>query len=574
MHSIRFDHDVPMQTRDGVTLRADVCRPDDDERHPVILARTPYSKQRPGESDFLSPVAAARAGYAFVVQDTRGRFRSDGAYRPSMPEGDDSYDAVEWAAQQPWSDGSVGMFGLSYGARIQWQAALTRPPSLKAIAPGIGSAGNLSDFRRQGVLDFEQSVSWFSLMAPDMANRLERGGRDVTDIRKWLSRAIANPDEVLHHLPFKSVPHFDFDGIREGFLAVSSDKLPASVSSEADLLWDFSRVEVPCLHAGGWFDIFAGSTVEAYQGMRARGGTSRAREGQHMIMGPWVHSRQLPPNAGALMFGPTAGGPGSLIEAQHLAFFDRYLRGEDVEVPAVRYFVIGLNRWRNADQWPPAEAEVRRRYLHSRGNAQTASGDGTLGWEAPANEPADRYRYDPSDPVPSAGGRSLPTGSLAPGPVDQGAVEHRSDVLCFTSEALDQELEVTGPVALVLHATTSAPDTDFVAKLVDVHPNGRAYNLLEGVVRARYRDGLLAPQPAKPGEVMELQIDLASISVVFRKGHRLRLQLASSNFPRIDRNMNTGNPFGEDSAGVVAEQTVLHDAQHPSHLMLAVMPTG
>ena len=570
--AVRIDHDVPMRTRDGITLRADVFRPDDSGRHPAILSRTPYDKRLSWNSDFLSAVQAARAGYAFVIQDTRGRFASEGEYLPGMPEGKDGYDAVEWVAAEPWCDGRVGMAGASYLGRIQWQTALEQPPSLKAIAPAIITSGPLSEWRQAGVVDFEANVSWFSLMAVEMTNRLERQGRDVAEIRRWLERARQNIDEVLEYLPFRDVPHFNFEGIREGFQARASDALPPGITGDADLFWDFSRVTVPCFHAGGWFDIYAGSLFTSFTKMRAQGGSAAARQGQHVFCGPWVHGGQLPAFAGGLHFGPTANAAGSFSQARQLAFFDKYLRGEDIDIPAVRYFVMGRNQWRNASDWPLPETEWTRFYLSSQGRAQTAAGDGTLCREAPGSEPPDRYLYDPRFPVPTTGGRSLPTGKLVPGPLDQTHVERRGDVLCYTTSALREDLEVTGPIRLHLYAATSATDTDFVAKLVDVHPDGAAYNVAEGVIRARYRAGLLAPQPVVPGAVNEYEIDLANVSIVFRRGHRLRLDVTSSNFPRIDRNMNTGNRLGEDAEGIPAVQTVHHDATFASHLLLPVIP--
>jgi putative CocE/NonD family hydrolase len=570
--SVRIDHDVPMRTRDGVTLRADIFRPDDGGRHPAILSRTPYDKRLSWNSDFLSAVQAARAGYAFVIQDTRGRFASEGDYLPGMPEGKDGYDAVEWVASEPWCDGTVGMAGGSYLGRIQWQTALEQPPSLKAIAPAIITSGPLSEWRQAGVVDFESNVSWFSLMAVEMTNRLERQGQDVSEIRRWLERARTNIDEVLEYLPFRDVPHFNFPGIREGFQARSSDALPPGITSERDLFWDFSRVTVPCFHAGGWFDIYSGSLFTSFTKMRECGGSEAARQGQHVFCGPWVHGGQLPAYAGGLHFGPTANAAGAFSQARHLAFFDKYLRGKDIDIPAVRYFVMGVNQWRNADDWPLPETEWTRFFLSSTGHAQTAAGDGALTCDAPGAGPPDRYLYDPRFPVPTSGGRSLPTGKLVPGPLDQTHVERRSDVLCYTTGELHEDLEVTGPVKLHLYAATSAPDTDFVAKLVDVYPDGAAYNVAEGVIRAKYRAGLLSPQPVVPGEVNEYVIDLANVSVVFRRGHRMRLDVTSSNFPRIDRNMNTGNPLGEDAEGVPAVQSIHHDGTFASHLLLPVIP--
>ena len=240
------------------------------------------------------------------------------------------------------------MAGGSYLGRIQWQTALEQPPSLKAIAPAIITSGPLSEFRQAGVVDFESNVSWFSLMAVEMANRLERQGRDVSEIRQWLERARANIDEVLNYLPFRDVPHFNFEGIREGFQARASDALPPEIAKAEDLFWDFSRITVPCFHAGGWFDIYSGSIFTSFNMMQERGGSDAARRGQHVFCGPWVHGGQLPSFAGGLHFGPTANAAGSFSQARQLAFFDRYLRGNDVEIPAVRYFVMGVNQWRNA----------------------------------------------------------------------------------------------------------------------------------------------------------------------------------------------------------------------------------
>jgi putative CocE/NonD family hydrolase len=318
--------------------------------------------------------------------------------------------------------------------------------------------------------------------------------------------------------------------------------------------------------------MYSGSLFTSFNQMRARGGSEAARRGQHVFCGPWVHGGQLPAYAGGLHFGPTASAAGSFSQARQLAFFDRYLRGADVDIPAVRYFVMGINQWRNADAWPLPQTEWTRFYLHSRGRAQTAAGDGALSGDVPGSEPPDRYLYDPRFPVPTTGGRCLPTGKLVPGPLDQTHVERRPDVLCYTTGELGVDLEITGPVTLQLYAATTAPDTDFVAKLVDVHPDGAAYNVAEGVIRARYRAGLLTPQPVAPGEVIAYQIDLANVSMVFRAGHRLRLDITSSNFPRIDRNMNTGNRLGEDTEGIPAVQTVHHDATCASYLLLPVIP--
>jgi|MDTB01.3.fsa_nt_gb hypothetical protein len=578
--SIRIDRDVPMETRDGVTLRADVYRPDDDMKYPAILSRTPYNKLWSGHNDYLTATYAACAGYAFVLQDTRGTNASEGEFvsewncNTGQPEeGPDGYDAVEWVAAEPWCDGRVGMAGNSYLGHVQWQAALLQPPSLKAIAPAIIASGPGPESRANGVFEFEMMVSFYTMMSLGTVDRLRKEGRDVSRMSEMVTRAMSNIDEVLEYLPLKNVPHFDFDGLREDFSQRLMEPARAQLKSESDLYWDFEKVQVPCFHAGGWYDMYSGSLFTSFNMMRNNGGCPESRDGQHIFCGPWVHGSALLPVTGALNFGPSATGMMSAAEDRQLAFFDRYVKGMDVEIPAVRYFVMGLNEWRDADAWPLPDTIWKKYFLSSNGSANSAAGDGLLTPDAPGSQPPDCYHYNPLNPVPTVGGRSL-GGKLTPGPFNQAKAEKRQDVLCYTTAPLDADLEVTGPIKVHLSAATSARDTDFVAKLVDVHPDGDAFNVVEGIIRARFRHGLLNPSLVTPGEVQDYVIDLASVSIVFRKGHRMRLDITSSNFPRFDRNMNTGNPFGEDAEGLIAEQTVFHDEGHASYVELPIMRTG
>jgi putative CocE/NonD family hydrolase len=572
--SVRIDQDIPITMRDGVVLRADVYRPDDSEKHPAIVVRTPYSKILGGDSDFLSAVRAAFAGYAFVIQDTRGRFASEGEFMPGMSEGPDGYDTVEAVAAEPWCDGNVGMFGGSYLGRNQWQAALENPPHLKAIAPQITFSGPLSDTRLSGVVELEQSISWFTGVAVDMLERHRQQGKDISKAREMLDRARFNPSEVYNYLPLKAVPHFQFEGLSEAFGARMTDDIPPTVKTEEDLHWDYSKVKVPCFHAAGWYDIFTGSLFKNFLGMREYGGSELARQGQYVLCGPWSHGGTLLAYVGGLHFGPAGNSLATFTMERHITFFNKYLRGiEGRPMAPVRYFLMGRNRWRNADTWPLPQTNWQRFFLHSRGRANTAAGDGHLSQDAPGSEPADIYVYDPRFPVPTVGGRILPSGSLVPGPFEQTPVEKRSDVLCYTTPELKEEIEVTGPLVLHLFAATSTKDTDFMAKLVDVYPDGSAYNVSEGCIRARFRKSILRPEPVSPGEVNEYIIDLAATSIVFGKGHRIRMDVTSSNFPRIDRNMNTGNPFGEDAEGVPAVQTIYHQTEYSSYIDLPVIPS-
>ena len=572
--SIRIDRDIPMKTRDGITLYADIYRPDDREKHPAILTRSPYNKLFSATSDYLPAVDAAFAGYAFVVQDTRGRFASEGQFIPGGPEGQDGYDTVEWMASEPWCDGNVGMSGGSYLGRIQWQTAVEAPPHLKAIAPQITTAGPIGETRMSGHIDLEQAVSWFATMAIDMIDKLEKQGKDVSKMRESVNWARFHTNEVCNYLPLKEIPYFKFEGISQGFQPELAEALLSLFKSEEDLYWNYSKVQVPGFHSSGWYDLNTGSLFTNFLNMRQKGGSDLARKSQHIFCGPWVHGGQLLAFAGDVHFGPVARGIAALAKERLIAFFDKYLRGENIHIPALQYFVMGLDQWKKAEEWPLPQTDWQRFYLHSGGQARTASGDGLLSREEPGSEPPDIYVYDPLNPVPTLGGRNLPTGRLVPGPIDQTPNEKRNDVLCYTTPVLKADMEITGPLKLHLFASTSVKDTDFTAKLINVYPNGAAYNLAEGQIRTRYRKSLLKPEFVTPGEVVEYEIDLAATSVLFRKGHRIRLDITSSNFPRIDRNMNTGNPFAQDAKGIPARQTVFHESAYASYIDLPVIPEG
>ena len=571
--SIRIDRDIPIKMRDGVTLQADVYRPDTTEKYPAIIVRTPYNKIPSARSDFLSPLDAAFAGYAVVIQDTRGRFASEGDFTAGMPEGQDGYDTIEAVVTEPWCDGNVGMAGASYLGRNQWQAALENPPHLKAIAPHVIGSGLLSDSRLAGVHELESAISWSAVMAIDTLQKQAQQGKDVSEAIKMIRYAMTHTKEVCSFLPLKELPHFKFEGLEEGFMKRFSDDELKKYKSEADFRWDYSKVQVPCMLSAGWYDMFVGSTFENFLGMQNQGGSTIAREGQHLFMGPWVHGSRVNNQVGRVNFGPSASGGGSFATARHLAFFDKYLKGIDSQflVP-VRYFIMGLNRWKNAESWPLPETDWQRFYLHSRGNANSVTGDGTISREEPGTEPVDIFVYNPHNPVASRGGRINPDLNLPAGPLDQSLTEKRNDVLCYTSPELKEGIEISGPLQLHLFASSSAVDTDFMVRLIDVHPDGLAINVAEGCLRARYRNSILKPELLKPDEVTEFVIDLAATSNYFDKGHHIRIDITSSDFPRFDRNMNTGNPFGEDAQGIPALQTIFHQSGRASYIDFPVIP--
>ena len=590
MTSIRIDRNVQMEMRDNTILRADICRPDDKERHPAILIRTCYGKVPAAIWDPLNFVEFAYAGYAVIFQDIRGRFASDGEWNQdsaklvgigmSRVEATDGYDSVEWIASQSWCDGNVGMAGGSYLAALQWATAMESPPHLKAISPWVGASLTPEEQSGQplsgGADHLYLLASFIPLMAMDIADRMEKQGEDVTEMRRVITDALTNPSEVYNYLPLNKIPLIQFERIREIWDVTFN---PAFTSQRAGRARrEYEKVTVPCFHISGWYDVFTWATFHNFNNMRKQGGSKLAQEGQHVLMGPWIHSGvRLLSWAGELDFGVRAGWP--LIKEYQvnqlsLAFFDKYLRGKNIDIPTVRYYVMGRNHWRNADTWPLPQTQWQRFYLHSNGNANTSRGDGLLSREEPHSEPNDYFVYNPHLPVPSVGGRLNVMAGLIAGPLDQSHIEGRHDILCYTTPELQEDTEITGPLEMHLFAATSARDTDFTAKLVDVYPDGRAYNITEGIKRARGLKSTSQPELVNPGEVNEYIIGLSHTSQLFWKGHRIRIEISSSNFPMFDRNMNTGNPIGEDTEGITAMQTIYHQQEYASYIDLPVIPNS
>jgi len=565
-----------MEMRDGTLLRADVYRPDDNQKHPAILFRNLLNRIRSGGNDFLNLIDAAFAGYALVVQDTGDRLTSENEHKRSdrlAIEGVDGYDSVEWIASQTWCDGNVGSAGGSYLAREQWITAMENPPHLKAMAPSIGGAWTLQDQTLlAGTMNLYRVASSIPQTGLDMMNKLEKQGKDVTKTREVLYRALANPEEVYNFLPLKDSPLSKLEGIGELWNNMLRNRIPGTeLAGKAH--WPYHKIMVPCFHIDGWYDHHTWATFKNFQSMREEGGSQLARDGQHVLIGPWAHSGQLPSVVGDINFGDWASGTGAKVTEQNIAFFNKYLCGMDVELPSVRYFVMGRNIWQNADTWPLPQTQWQRFFLHSKGRANTSGGDGLLNQDEPGSEPVDIFVYNPLFPVPTTGGRIVPTSGLVAGARDQSHIEKRGDILCYTTPELGEDTEVTGPLELHLFAATSTRDTDFTAKLIEVYPDGRAYNVAEGIIRARFRKSVFQPEPVNPGEVYEYTINMGHISNLFRKGHRIRIDISSSNFPTSDRNMNTGNTIGEDSLGIPAMQSIYHQPGYASYVDLPLIPS-
>jgi len=559
-----IEENVPAAMRDKTILRADLYRPEGAaEALPVLLCRTPYHKRSDRHVNDARQLAAR--GYIVAVQDVRGRYASEGEYLwmfdDQHSEAEDGYDSVEWAATLPGSTGQVGMIGLSYDAWLQWAAATLRPPHLVAIAP-VGIGTRLLEMN-YGTFETERRLRWCYAMASDYR---QRAGITTGPQTREEANAIWERTERgkwIWFLPFDDLPMDDlFAGLAGQFRQY--------LRHQHVEYWRFHeqhpQVNVPAFGITGWYDRLIG-TIDHFTGMRQNGRTEQARRQQKLLVGPWGHTTNLTRQVGDMDFGPEAElNYYDLIKT----WFDYWLKGIDTglaDEPPIKLFIMGANTWRDEEEWPLARTVYTDYYFHSQGAANTPQGDGRLSPKSPGDEPVDRYRYDPRDPVMSL---FTPDGQDAP--CAQHPLDHRRDVLVYATPPLEEEIEVTGPVTVKLWAASTAPDTDFTAKLVNVRADGFAVNLCHGIVRARYRESYETPGLIEPGQVYEYTIQLRPVSNLFKKGDRIRLDISSSNFPFFDRNHNTGREFYADAELVPAEQTVYHSAEYPSRIILAIIP--
>ena len=550
---MRFNLKTPM--RDGVTLSSDVYLPRAAGPFPTVLMRTPYDNNTPAMIE--KGRRLANAGYACVIQDCRGRWDSDGDYYP-FKEGEDGYDTQEWIRQQPWSNGKIGMAGGSYLGAVQWQSAPYRSPALTCLAPRVICCDSYTGLVYPGgAFQLNVMMTW----------GMRTNGRTAQsiDFHNWTEAFRALPVKAMDELAGRElsfwqdwVEHPTYDDYWTAF--------------NDEQRW--GEIAVPAFNMGGWYDLYAQHTFINFNGLRQHGRTPQARQSK-LIVGPWPHALSTSPRTGDIDFGA----PSMVdLEGLELRWFDYWLKGIAngiVDEPPLRLFIMGINQWRDEHEWPLARTDWQKWYLHSGGDANTLRGDGALSPDAPSAEPEDTFVYDPLYPVQTMGGNNCCSPHIVPwGPYDQRPVEMRPDVLCYTSEPLPADLEVTGPIQVVLYAATDGLDTDWTAKLVDVSPTGYAKNLCDGIIRARYRESLSQPTLLTPREIYAYTIEVGVTGNVFRQGHRIRLEISSSNFPRFDRNPNTGHPFGADSELRPAHQTVYHTQAYPSHILLPVIPAA
>ncbi len=540
---------IPM--RDGIHLAADMFLPRASKRLPTVLVRTPYNRKTRAMTSYRF---FARRGYAVVIEDVRGRYASQGIFGSTAQEGPDGNDTINWIAEQPWSNGRVAMAGSSYLGIAQWWAAVQDNPHLAAISPMCsGDDGYLDRYYSRG------------------------GALQVAHRLLWLAENLTPPSHVrpvfanyIGHIP-----------LRDADVAATGMVLPlwriAIAHPSDDAYWNtlsirdqIRRVDVPVLSFGGWFDNYAESDLDAFSRLAAR---------EHPVetwIGPWAHNPawKFPTRS----FGREAAVP---IRAKQADWFDEWLMKKrtvdraELPAPMLHLFVMGRNEWREEHEWPLARTHYTPLYLSSKGHANSTLGDGILQWLRAQKSPADVFTYDPKNPVPTVGGAiCCEPNLLPPGPLDQSAVETRNDVLVYTSAPLEEEIEVTGPVRVLLYVATSANDTDYTAKLVDVEPDGRPLLVSDGIQRLRYRLSLAQPIFVKRNTPYQISIDAGVTSYVFATGHRIRLEVSSSNFPRFDRNLNSFRPNAEEIKLTKARQTVFHQKGYASAIILPIIPNA
>nr|BAA01048.1 glutaryl 7-ACA acylase precursor [Brevibacillus laterosporus] len=596
LYQYELKTDVMVEMRDGVKLATDIYLPvakteqEKKDGFPTLVFRTPYNKDTYGKTE--GPFFAKR-GYAVVVQDTRGRYKSEGEWNFVFDDAKDGYDLIEWAAVQDFSTGKVGTMGLSYMAYTQYVLAESKPPHLVTMIPLEGMSNPAEEvFFTGGAMQLDRYLSWTLGQAVDTARRLdEKNGNTVNQDK--IKKALDDYEKWLNHMPRSKVAPLNqmIDWWKEAMDHPEYDEYWKSISpQEQHDTWP-----VPTYHVGGWYDILLNGTSKNYIGITENGPTERylpalektvnIQDTQKLLIGPWTHG--YPQTAVGTFNFPkadlsdvhNAGNGADNWRLEQLRWFDYWLKGIDNgimdEDPVKLYIMKGENDgfWRTEKEWPIARTEYTNYYLHD-GKSGTIDSlnDGILSTEKPkSGKKADSYLYDPKNPTPTVGGNiSGTTPNDERGPQDQQGIE--KDVLTYTTEVLNEDTEVTGPIKVKLWASTNAKDTDFAVKLTDVYPDGRSIIIQDSIIRGRYHESREKETLLEPGKIYEFTIDLGSTANIFKKGHRIRVDVSSSNYPRFDNNPNTGHKFGNDAAMKTAKNTIYHDSEHPSHIILPIIP--
>ena len=577
---------VPM--RDNIRLSTDLYVPEKIEGElPVILIRTPYNKNafRNKEEKQIAYFFSSQ-GYIVAIQDCRGKFESEGIYSPPAGnEANDGYDTVDWLTKQTWSNGKVGTFGCSYPGEMQMVQAPLMHPGLAAMIPQaaggvIGAANGRYNYWagfKGGVLDHASSISWYFRAAHKYSYKPPPGLTDeeILNIREFFNPAVT----VLPDVDFEKLNwYLPLIDVMNEAGAPPNDWVDLITTDFGDPWWHDvmgfydgdEKFNAPAIHMSSWYDFSVEETLFASNYFSDNAVTKSVAENQFVIIAPTGHCDFDGADENTQVGDLNIGDARFDYFGTYLRWFDYWLKGQNnsvTDMPKVQYYTIGKNEWQSADAWPLPETKFTKYYLHSSGNANSRYGDGNLSQKPPKIEISDKYIYDPGNPVPTIGGsRSEPAGAF-----DQAEIEIRNDVLVYSTPVLKEGIEITGPITLILFVSSSAKDTDFTAKLVDVYPDGKAYNIQDAIFRSRYREGFTKKVWMEKDKVYKVQLNLNAASNYFASGHVIRLQISSSNFPMYERNLNTGGNNYDETEWIIAENTIHHSKENPSHLILPII---
>jgi hypothetical protein len=589
---IRKEKSIFVPMRDGVRLSTDLYFPEGvDGKLPVILVRTPYGKDGSYPYGGMIPLLVQQ-GYIVAIQDARGRFESEGEYRVRHWDRKDGYDMVDWLVDQPWANGKVATFGCSYLGETQITLGAEKHPNHVAMMP-MASGAAYNNIGRPftsfdgGVLELAQTAGWFI----NSGTKVFHGPPAWMDREEWFqseqsgmfttgqgtTRARYDAQEMLDI--YSTLPIVDVVrklGMKYTDYEDYVTNTPESeYFDEGDWVRADDTFDTPALYIDSWYDFGPAESLKMFNQMRANAPSKKARDNQYIIMTPSTHCAWAGATENTIIGERDLGDARKEFVDIYLKWYEHWLKGVDngiTDMPRVQYYLMGRNEWRSAENWPIEGTNYQKFYLGSDGNANSRHGDGMLSALPSENAVVDRFVYDPATPVPTRGGNVCCTGmETGAGGYDQSTIEMRNDVLVYTSAPLEEAIEVTGYLEVVLYVSSDAKDTDFTAKLVDVYPDGRAFNLQEGAKRMRFRENLRRKVWMEEGEVYEIHLDLHATSNYFDKGHRVRLDVSSSNFPRWSRNMNTGGNNYDESEGIPANNTIHHSAEYPSHVVLPVV---
>ena len=560
------DINVINEMRDGVKLYSDIYYPGLEGKYPVLLSRIPYGKHKPRyHSLYMDPLRATQRGYIVIIQDVRGKHRSEGEFNPFHNEYDDGYDTLEWISQQDWCDGNIGMFGISYHGATQWLAAATQHPSLKTIIPGVTSDSYYDSWTYLGgVLQYYWLTHW--TIGTLVLDDIQRNKFDIAERNKLSKWSLDNNDANKINTPINPPPPFDKLG---GFY---NDWIKNDTYND---FWKkispkeyFDKINIPVLNMGGWYDGFLRGTVRCFEGME-ESSDDYISQNQGLILGPWTHEPMPKPFAGSKHFGNKASAEAIDIQGIMLDWYDCWLKTNfnNSSNHRVKYYTMLENEWKNSYDWPPEYTEKITYFLHSDGKAGIKS-NGKLTFIKPDHELPDEYVYDPSNPVITTGGAHLggSPGNFDTGVQNQVDVESREDVLVYTTATLNQNLEISGNVLINLFAESSAEVTDWTARLCYVDENDKSWNICDGIIRSSFAKDLERKNYIDPNTICKYIIDLGPISIKLKPGMKLRIQISSSNFPAYDASTNLIGSKFSDGQYILANQIIHHDINYPSSL--------